>query len=96
MLGEVDHKTQILDGVLVNRPLRVVDEAAGSEDGKGENFGIVGGVFIEGSNAFGVDDQNVDWFSIGGSAFDGSTPAPETLSAGIDCGPNSKSIAAVE
>jgi hypothetical protein len=96
VLGEVDHETEVLQGILINGAQGVVNEGAGCEDREGENASVVGLVFIEGADAFGVDDQHIDGFSFRGLTCDRLVPAPESLGAGVDGRTNSKTIAAVE
>jgi hypothetical protein len=96
VLGEVDYEAEILNGSLIDGPDRIVDEAAGGQDGESEDFSVMGLIFIEGSDSFSIDHDNVDCLAFLGGALDGSSPAPETLGAGIHRWPNPKAIASVE
>lgn len=52
-------------------------------------------IFVQSSDSFCVDDQDINWLSIWGSALDRGAPAPETFGARIDRGSNSEAIAPV-
>lgn len=95
MLCEIDDQAQILNCVFINGADRVVDKAAGCQDSQSEDFGIVGGVFIQGPDALSIDYNDVDLLSIRRCPLNGSTPAPEPFGARIDSGSHSKSIASV-
>lgn len=94
--GEVDNKAEILNSILVDRTYRVVDEATGGQDGKSKNLGIMSSIFVKGTNAFSVNDNDVDLLSFCRGAFQRFSPTPQTLSARIDSGSNTESIASVE
>lgn len=96
MFGQVDHQTQILYGILIDRAHRVVDEAARSQDGEGEYSGVVGLVFVEGADSLRVDHNYVQFLALRSLTLDRSAPAPQPLGARVDGRTHSEPIAPVE
>lgn len=79
MLGQVDHKRQVRQGILIDGALRVVDEKAGNEDGEGEDADIMVRVLIECAQALSVEDEDVDGLSLRRGSLDGLAPDPDSL-----------------
>lgn len=96
VLCEVHDQTEILKCVFVDGSDRVVDEDAGGKYGEGKYFDVVVLVLVERADSLGIYDENVDFVAIGAGAFEGSSPAPEPLGAGVDGGTDSKPVVAIE
>jgi hypothetical protein len=56
----------------------------------------MGLVLIEGSDTFGINHDDIDLLAVGGDSLDGSAPAPQSLSTGVDGGSHSEPVASVE
>lgn len=93
---QVDDQTQILDGTFINGARGVVDEAARGEDGKGEDLGVVGAIFVHSPDSFSVNDDDVDRLTISGLPLERSAPDPQPFGAGVDGGAHSEAIGSVQ
>jgi hypothetical protein len=82
--------------VFVDGSYRVVDEDAGGKYGESKYFDVVVLILVQRANSLRIYDENVDFIAIGASTFEGSSPTPEPLGAGVDSGTDSKTVVAIE
>ena len=92
MFGQVNNQAQILDCCFIDGSSGVVDEAGWGEDGQSEDSGIVGLIFIKGSDSLSVNDDDIDGFSGLGFALDGSAPAPKAFGTRVDGGSDTEAL----
>ena len=69
ILGQIDYQAKVLQCILIDRSNRVINEYAGGQDCEGKDFYVVILVFVEGSDSFGVDDEDVYFLAVGRSTF---------------------------
>ena len=79
VLCEVDYQTQVVKLGFVNRLLRVVDEVGGEQNGEREDTNVVILLFVSGTQALGIENQDLDWFTIRGKSFNWVRPNPNSL-----------------
>lgn len=96
MFGQIDNEAQVLYGCLIDGSNRIIDEAAGGQDGKCENFGIMGLILVQGTDSLGVYHNDIDGFTVVGGPLYDVSPAPQSLGARIDCRSDSESVSLVE
>lgn len=53
-------------------------------------------IFVQGSDALAIDNDHINFLSLGRGALDRSSPTPKTFSAGVDGGPNAKAATLIQ
>ena len=96
VLGQIDDQREVLEGVLINRSNRVVDEVRREEDSQREDSHVMVGVFIKGAKTFGVHYNNINWVTVWSEALNWLAPHPNTLGARVDGWANSEPVASVK
>ena len=96
MLRQINHKAQVLQRILINRPHRVIQEIRANKQNKRKNPRIMLCCLVKGSNAFGVHHYHTAGATISRGTHDGPTPYSYTLSAGVYSMPNVKSLVFVQ
>ena len=96
VFGKIDHETQILKCILINRPHGIVDEATWRQNCQSKYFCVMCCVLIKGTYSLGINDYDIDILPIRRSSPDRLIPAPQSLGARIDSRSNSKSIASTK
>mmetsp|Transcript_77751 Transcript_77751/g.251869 ORF Transcript_77751/g.251869 Transcript_77751/m.251869 type:complete len:423 (-) Transcript_77751:282-1550(-) len=80
VLRQVKDQVQIVDGLLVDRPHRVVDEVRRQQNAQGEYLHVATRSALRGAQTLGVDEDTV----VIGGKLHRLTPYPQTLRARVD------------
>ena len=92
---EIDNQWEILNCILINASNTVVNKATAQQNCKWKYSGIMCWILIQSYNPFSINDNHIDYISLGGLTFNWLSPNPNPLRARINRWPNSESVRSV-